>query len=120
MKYTLAVLVLLTGCLFLPRTPAVPARINTYKKAIARWGPEAQLIKYNAGEVMGIWSEGKKVVALGGEFSCMWHVTAKEQRQYKSRSLFNFGVIPHRRTLVFNANGTVMGGELVKMSGSSK
>ena len=114
MKYTLAVLVLLTGCLFLPRTPAVPSRINTYKKAVARWGPEAELIKYNAGEVTGIWSEGKQVVALGGEFSCMWHVTAKEQRQYKSRSLFTFGGIPHRRTLVFNANGTVMGGKLVK------
>ena len=114
MKYTLAVLVLLTGCFYLPRTPAVPARIDTYKKAVARWGPEAELIKYNAGEVTGILSEGKQVVALGGEFSCMWHMTAKEQRQYKNRSLFTFAGIPHRRTLVFNANGTVMGGKLAK------
>jgi len=57
---------------------------------------------------------GKQVVALGGEFSCMWNVTAKEQRQYKNRSLFTFAGIPHRRILVFNAKGTVMGGKLVR------
>ena len=114
MKYTLAVLVLLSGCLFLPRTPAVPSRVNTYKKAVARWGPEAELTKHNAGEMTGIWSEGKQVVALGGEFSCMWNVTAKEQRQYKNRSLFTFAGIPHRRILVFNAKGTVLGGKLVR------